>query len=203
MSSHKLDPYTSKAENDNLTPQEKIDGLHHIVKGVKTGMLTTRSESGQLHSRAMAPVSFSSPHQVALVFLANRVSHKFDEIQHDAHVNVSFCDPSTTNWASFAGTAKISQDREKIKQHWNPMTAAWFGDLGDGTHKGDHTDPRVAVIEVIPDEIRYWTATRGAVGRAVDVAVSAATGKTATPGELRMITKDEIELVQGLTTKTS
>ena len=57
MSNKQLDPYTAKAENDNLTPQEKIDGLHSILKNVKTGMLTTRSASGQLHARAMAPTA--------------------------------------------------------------------------------------------------------------------------------------------------
>lgn len=71
-------------------------------------------------------------------------------------------------------------------------TSAWFGDLGDGIHKGDKNDPRVAVIEVIPDEIRYWIATRGKVGQAVDIAVSAVTGHTAAPGELRTITKAEV-----------
>ncbi|KAI0355716.1 hypothetical protein OH77DRAFT_1402389 [Trametes cingulata] len=201
MSNKELDPYTAKAENNNLTPQEKIQGLHSIVQNVKTGMLTTRSASGHLHARAMAPAGPVHPDQVNLVFIANRVSHKFDEIENDSHVNVSFYDESTTNWASYAGTAKISQDKEKIAKHWSSATAAWFGDLGDGVHKGDQNDPRVAVIEVIPDEIRYWIATRGKVGQAVDVAVGAVTGKTAAPGELRTITKDEIQLVQGLTSK--
>ena len=50
-----LDPYTAKAQNDNLTPQEKIEGLHSIVKHVKTGMLTSRAPDGYLHSRAMSP----------------------------------------------------------------------------------------------------------------------------------------------------
>ena len=71
-------------------------------------------------------------------------------------------------------------------------TAAWFGDLGDGVHKGDQHDPRVAPIEVVPDEIRYWVATRGAVGRALDVAVSAVTGRSAAPGDLVTISKDEV-----------
>ncbi|RDX42075.1 hypothetical protein OH76DRAFT_1363429 [Lentinus brumalis] len=201
MSNKELDPYTAKAENNNHTPQEKIEGLHAIVKNVKTGMLTTRSASGHLHSRAMAPAGPVGPTQVTVVFIANKVSHKLDEIENDSHVNVSFYDPSTTNWASYSGIAKISQDKEKIEKHWSSATSAWFGDLGDGVHKGDRNDPRVAVIEVIPDEIRYWIATRGKVGQAVDIAVSAATGKTAAPGELRTITKDEIQLVQGLTTK--
>ena len=70
------DPYTQKAANTKLTPQEKIDGkivlsisrvmsstkhlasgLEEILKIAKTGMLTTRGTSGDLHSRAMAPAS--------------------------------------------------------------------------------------------------------------------------------------------------
>ena len=62
MSSNKeLDPYTAKAQNDNLTPQEKVDGLHSIVKKVKTGMLTSRSKDGHMHSRAMAPAGRMYP----------------------------------------------------------------------------------------------------------------------------------------------
>lgn len=55
MSNKELDPYTAKAQNDNLSPQEKIEGLHAIVKHVKTGMLTSRSKDGCMHSRAMSP----------------------------------------------------------------------------------------------------------------------------------------------------
>jgi hypothetical protein len=70
--------------------------------------------------------------------------------------------------------------------------SAWFGDLKDGVHKGDANDPRVSIIQVIPDEIRYWYSTKGRISRAVVVSVSTMTGKTATPGELRTITKDEV-----------
>ncbi|KAH9935701.1 uncharacterized protein B0H18DRAFT_951167 [Fomitopsis serialis] len=157
MTNKTLDPYTAKAENNNLSPQEKIEGLHAILKSVKTGMLTTRTTSGDLHSRAMAPAGPFNPTQVTLVFIANKASAKFDEIENDAHVNVSFYDESSTNWASYAGIAKISQDREKIAKHWSSATAAWFGDLKDGVHKGDQLDPRVAVIEVIPEEIGTGT----------------------------------------------
>ncbi|GBE81150.1 hypothetical protein BKA93DRAFT_13989 [Sparassis latifolia] len=202
MSNKDLDPYTAKAENNNLTLQEKVDGLRKIVKSVKAGMLTTRSPNGALHSRAMVPAGLSlSPSQVTLCFIANRVSGKFDEIGNDAHVNVSFYDESSTNWASYAGIAKISQDKEKIEKHWSSTTAAWFGDLGDGIHKGDQHDPRVALIEVVPSEIRYWIATQGAVGRVVNIATSAIMGNAAAPGELRTITQDEIKLVHGLESK--
>lgn len=74
-------------------------------------------------------------------------------------------------------------------------TSAWFGDLGDGVHKGDQNDPRVAIIEVIPDEIRYWTSTRTAIGRTIEIGVSALTGKGAAPGELRTIGKEEVKSI--------
>ena len=57
--------------------------------------------------------------QITLVFIANCVSPKCDEIQNDIHVNVSFYDTSSTNWASYAGKARISQDKEKIAKHWH------------------------------------------------------------------------------------
>ena len=69
---------------------------------------------------------------------------------------------------------------------------AWFGDLGDGIHKGDQNDPRVAVIEVFPEEVRYWLSTSNTLTKAADIVASAATGKVSAPGELRTITKEEV-----------
>ena len=60
-----LDPYSAKAQNDNLTPQEKVEGLHSIIQKVKTGMLTSRSADGHMHSRAMAPAGRAYPARVA------------------------------------------------------------------------------------------------------------------------------------------
>jgi len=193
-----LDPYTAKAENNTVSPQEKIKDLHEIVKSVETGMFTTRASDGDMHSRAMAPTALKHDTQTTLFFFANKASHKFDELDNDAHVNVSFCNAKTTSWASYSGVAKVSQDRELIKKHWHSGLSAWFGDLKDGIHKGNEDDPRVAIIEVIPNEIRYWVSTKGAVGRALEVTLDTVTGGVSVPGELRTITSEEIQLTQGL-----
>jgi len=113
---------------------------------------------------------------------------------------LSFLDPSTTCWVSVSGHAKITNNKEFIKKLWSPMVSAWFGNLGDGIHKGDENDPRVSVLQVVPDEIRYWYATRTRVGQMAEIVTSAVTGGTAAPGELRTITKAEIQLVEGLNT---
>lgn len=196
-----LDPYTATAENLSVTPHEKITGLHSILNSAKVGMLTTRSAGGSFHSRAMTPASPYNETQLTLIFLANNASHKFEEIQNDANVNVSFLDKDTTAWASFSGKAKIIESRESIKEHWSPYVAAYFGDLKDGVHKGDENDPRVSLIEVVPEEIRYWMPTKGTIGRALETGVGAMTGRVAAPGELRTITEAEIKMTRGLHTK--
>ncbi|KAF9051073.1 hypothetical protein BDZ89DRAFT_940094 [Hymenopellis radicata] len=196
-----LDPYTAKAEAHDMTPQDKITQLHTIVKSCQTGMLTTRSSDGNLHSRAMFPASPFTDTQLTLAFVANNATHKFDEIQHDSHANVSFFNTSTTSWASYSGKAKISRDPEMIKKYWSTSMAAYFGDLKDGVHKGDESDPRISIIEVVPDEVRLWVAKKGVVGRAVDNAISNVTGGTSAPGDMITIGKAEIQLAQGLHTK--
>jgi len=199
MSSHtadpKLDPYTAKAESVSVTPQEKIDGLKKIVKAARCGMLTTRSKEGAMHSRAMAPADYETLH---FLFLGNNASSKFEEIENDSSVNLSFYDPSTTDWASIAGTAKIINDKALIKKHWSSFMKGYFENLGDGVHKGGENDPRVSIIEVIPHEIRTWTATSGKIGQTIKAATGAITGKASPPGELRLLTKTEIEIIEGL-----
>jgi general stress protein 26 len=60
-----------------------------------------------------------APTQVNLIFIANKASWKFDELANDSHVNVSFYEPSSTDWASFSGQAKIITDKAVIKKHWS------------------------------------------------------------------------------------
>ena len=60
MSNPALDPYTTNAQNNDVTPQKKIEDLKSILKIVKTGMLTTRDKDGNLHSRAMTPAGRKS-----------------------------------------------------------------------------------------------------------------------------------------------
>ncbi|KAG1900630.1 uncharacterized protein F5891DRAFT_301885 [Suillus fuscotomentosus] len=194
----RLDPYSSLAESTNVTLQEKITGLHTVIQKAKVGMLVTRDVNGNLHSRAMTPTKPLSDTQLTLVFLANNASHKFGDIENDAHVNVSFCDASSTDWASYSGRARVTEDQELINKLWSPILTGYFGDLKDGVHKGDKTDPRVAVIEVVPDEIKYWITNHSSAVRTTEVAYAAATGKATAPGQSRIISKEEVQLSQGL-----
>ena len=100
-----------------------------------------------------------------------------------------------------------------IKELWSPMLKGWFGDLKDGKHTGDWDDPRVAVIQVVPAEIRYvrdfnvllyhhltlltsvwtqWIKTESSLAQTYELVKGAVTGETASPGALRVITESEV-----------
>ncbi|GAA5825730.1 hypothetical protein JCM5353_005252 [Sporobolomyces roseus] len=185
------DPYTAKASEDASLDQKKEE-LGKITKEAKFSMFTSRSSDGQLHSRAMSPASTQG---LVYSFIANRESGKFDELSNDPNVNVSFSDPSSSDWASVAGTAKVNTNVEDIKKLWSPMLKSWFGAI-DEKHNGEPGDDRIAIIEVIPTEIRYWLKTRTSLGQLAEVAKGAITGETAAPGALRTITASELELAR-------
>ncbi|CEQ42272.1 SPOSA6832_04089 [Sporobolomyces salmonicolor] len=189
------DPYTAKAASD-ASPSEKISEFKDkIMAEAKFAMLTTRAHDGTLHSRAMSPASSQG---LVFSFIANTDSGKFDELEHDENVNVSWSDPSTTDWASAAGKAKVIKDVEVIKKLWHPALKAWFGDKKDGVHNGEPEDPRVAVLEVIPSE---WVKTRTSLGQTVEVLKGAVTGETASPGHLRVISAKDLELARQVDSK--
>ena len=69
---------------------------------------------------------------------------------------------------------------------------SFFGDLKDGKHDGSKDDPRVCLLEVVPNEIRYWVSTSSSISRAAGIAYGAVTGKARAPGEFRIISDAEV-----------
>ncbi|KAG0704502.1 hypothetical protein DFH29DRAFT_1068020 [Suillus ampliporus] len=158
----RLDPYTSAAENTDLTLQEKITGTafhtNNWFMNAKIGMLVTRDENGNLHSRAMTPATPYSDTAAQSRIPRKQCVSQVRGISRmmRTSMSASVIHPLRT-WASYSGRAKVTQDKELIHKHWSSCLASpgYIGDLKDGIHKGDMDDPRVAVIEVIPDEIKY------------------------------------------------
>jgi general stress protein 26 len=69
--------------------------------------------------RRMVRLMYEGPD---FTYFTNIHGDKTPEIQNDEHVNVSYVDPSSSNWVSVSGIAKISQDRNKIKELYSPAT---------------------------------------------------------------------------------
>jgi hypothetical protein len=60
---------------------------------------------------------------------------------------------------------------------------------------GGPEDPRMAVIEVVPDEIRHYHQERSGLGVLGEVVAATITGNTASPGSIRTITREELATV--------
>ncbi len=171
-------------KEDNPTQPEAneaaTDKVWELIKDIHIAMLTTADSSGALYSRPMATqqASFTGD----LWFLTGQHSGKVEEIQHDAHVNLTYTDAKNSSFVSVAGRAEISKDRAKIEELWNPLYKAWFP---EGVN-----DPEVRVLKVRVDGAEYWEAPSSAIVRYFRILKRAATHGKSKVGEHGKLTVD-------------
>jgi len=189
--SSKTDPSVAK-QYDNETPKsQQIEEFYKFADSKKVGLLTTQRPDVGLVSRSMAVSKRVGPD---FLFLANAHSRKFEDLENNKTVQVTFQDSSNQDWASISGTATTTSNSDpRIKDLWNNGVKAWFGDLGDGKHDGTADDPRMTLIEVKTNYVTYWLHTVGALGFMKEVGVAALTGKVADTGVTRELMQSDIE----------
>jgi general stress protein 26 len=123
----------------------ELQKLHDLIHKMEIGMLVTRRPDGHLDSRAM---DTQKPAAGAdLWFVTSEGSGKIKEIEGDAHVNLSYYNSKTREWISVSGLAKISRDRQKIRELYAADWKLWFPEEGDPRH-GTADDPRMVLIGV-------------------------------------------------------
>ncbi|TPX66800.1 hypothetical protein SpCBS45565_g04156 [Spizellomyces sp. 'palustris'] len=147
------DATKNKTLDSGTTVKQQIEDLYKLIDGIETAMMTTRAPNGSLVSRAMQ--TRQRVHGVDLWFVTDNQSHKLDDLNFDPHVNIAYYKPSTSNWVSVSGRARIVNDRNKIKELWSDDLRAWFGDLQDGVHTGGPEDPRISLIFVEAESAHY------------------------------------------------
>lgn len=182
---------TTEKNRDDATPaSKKLDDLYKLIDGIEVAMFTTRRADGQLVSR---PMQAQKRNEVAdLWFVTDVDSHKLDELDHDAHVNLSFYKDRTREWVSVAGTARISQDRELIRKVYQPDWRAWFGDQG-GARDGGPDDPRLALVLVHAQSVIYSITTKSQPMVLFEVAKGMITGSVPDVAEIREMGERELK----------
>jgi len=103
-------------------------------------------------------------------FLSANDSQKNDELLSDPSVQLLFQGSSYSNFLNIYGKASVSQDKQKIKELWNPELKVWFTEGVD--------DPRISVIKVEPTEGYYWDNKHGQAIAFIKRLAGAAIGKT-------------------------
>ena len=167
-----------------MSKDKNLDGLYELIDDIEIAMLTTRRSDGRLVSRPMATQERED--DADLWFVANIDSHKMDELEHDPHVNVAYYDGDSFEWVSVSGTARISQDRERIRELWAPDWRAWFG-KEDDVRDGSADDPRLALIYVDADSVTYKKNDKPRPLMLFEVAKGIITGSEPDVGEVRQV----------------
>jgi general stress protein 26 len=103
-------------------------------------------------------------------FLSANDSHKNSEIETDPSVHLLFKGSKYSDFLNIYGVASITEDKEIIKELWEPTLKAWFTEGID--------DPRISVIKVEPTEGYYWDNKHGNAVAFVKTLAGAVMGKT-------------------------
>ncbi len=140
----------------NLQSAEAIKKIKELTDKAPSCFFCTQIESGKAF--ATRPMSVQKVDDEGnLWFLSAKDSFKNEEIDKDTKVQLLFQGSDYSNFLNLYGTAAISEDKQKIKELWQPILKTWFTEGVD--------DPRISVIKVTPEEGYYWdTKNNRAVG---------------------------------------
>jgi general stress protein 26 len=123
----------------------ELEKLYSHIEDIEIAMMTTRRADGHLQSRAMATQKRAAGADLWFVTLDG--TQKLRDLETDPHVNLSYYKDRTREWVSVSGIARLSRDRQKIHELYEPDWKMWFPEEGDPSH-GTTDDPRMVLIGV-------------------------------------------------------
>jgi general stress protein 26 len=168
-----MDSINKNQPEDNhkdLVSSEAKKKVKELVEKIETCFFSTTvsEKSRSLGTRPMS-VQKVDEHGV-LWFLSPNDSHHNKEIEADPHVKLYFQGSSHSDFLYLKAKAVISEDREKIKQLWNPILKTWFTE--------GENDPRISVLKVTPYSGYYWDTKHNKAVAGIKMLIGAVTGKT-------------------------
>ena len=150
------------------------------IKEVKYATLTTLDAQGNLHGRPM--YTCEPGNDGALWFFTENDAQKVQEIQANNRVGLGYSDPGSATYVTIAGTASVSDDKQKIKDLWREDFRGFFPKGSD--------DPTIGLIKVTIESGEYWDSPGNILVRAYAYA------KAVTTGQKHQPTPDEQAKVQ-------
>lgn len=150
---------------------ERIDLLRKIVNDATAAFVVTRG-GDTLHGRPMATADVEDDFN-SIWFACQRDSAIAKEIGQDGHVFLGYTNGSGSEWASINGYAQLIDNRERVKDLWQPIWKNWFS---------GPDDPSIVLIQVVPEHAEYWDSGSRVV-QMLKFAAAAVTGEHVDEGE--------------------
>jgi general stress protein 26 len=139
------------------THDDQLATVTEIMRDTRIAVLTHLSPEGALVSLPMGTQDFEHPSTVW--FLTERNTHKVHALAADPRVNVSYS--SKSGWVSLSGTARVNEDRDKLRELWDTSAGIFMS--------GGPDDADNVLLEVTGVTAEYWESP-GKVAMAVGLA---------------------------------
>ncbi len=162
----------------------ELEPLFEMIDDLEIAMMTTRRPDGHLEARAMATQKRAEG--ADLWFVAVEGSGKLREIESDPRVGLSYYKDRTREWISVSGLARLSRDRDTIRELYAEDWSIWFPDDGDPL-AGTPDDPRFVLIGVDVHAASFLRQDRPQPVVVFEIARSLVTGDTPELGETQRI----------------
>lgn len=167
-----MDSINQNQPEDNMKDLQgtgAVKKMKDLVDKAKTCFFCTDMKAGKAFStRPMSVQKLDDDGN--FWFLSSNDSRKNAELQTDTNVQLLFQGSAHSDFLTVYGTATVSEDKEKIKELWEPILKTWFTEGVD--------DPRISVIKVDPTEGYYWDNKHGNAVAFVKMAAGVIMGKT-------------------------
>jgi general stress protein 26 len=175
--------------HEQTSTEKKLNELYELIDDMEIALMTTRRPDGRLVTRPMATQEQDPLGD--LWFVTNIETHKVDELEADPNVCLGYYDDGSKEWVSVSGTARVSQDRTRIRELYAPDWKAWFGDEG-GARDGGPDDPRLALIVVDAHTVTYMKSKHSKPRVLFELAKGMVTGETAELGREERLSPAEL-----------
>ncbi|WP_339868722.1 pyridoxamine 5'-phosphate oxidase family protein [uncultured Algoriphagus sp.] len=154
---------------EDLMGSEAVEKIRDLID--KSGSCFFVTSTSLNNSHKSRPMSVQKTDDAGNIwFLSAKDSMKNMEIAADTDVTLYFQGSSYSDFLELNGHARITDDKAKIEELWDPTVKAWFTEGKD--------DPRISVIQFIPDSGYYWDNKHGNAVAGIKVLISAISGKT-------------------------
>ena len=154
----------------DLPREEAVSRLASLISDHRVAMLTTIDTDGAPWNR---PMGLQKPGEFdgTLALFTSDGTDKVEHIGRNPKVSVAFAKPGDNEYATMTGTARVTNDRAKIHDLWNPFLRAWWPDGPD--------DPEIRLIEIDVDRAEFWDSPSSILAHAFGLAKAVLTGEAA------------------------
>ena len=160
-----------------MDTKESFGVLHDKLDGMRTCLFVTHGPNDELKARPMGTQDI--PFDGSVWFMTDKRSNKCKELEADPTVGLEYAHSNGVRFVSLSGKATFVEDKEKVKEFWNPFYKAWFE---------SPEDPNITLIKVEVSRAEYWDNKGGKIGGLADIAIGAVTGETNTLDEHEVLT---------------